>query len=99
MENLRDRLVAIPRFALLNEPRVLYGPRGIENELDALIARVLSNPAQVGKADRLSARQIHRRRNANVWHPFDAHGLDKSVEPRDVDVALERVFGLGVVRR
>jgi hypothetical protein len=99
VENLCDRFVAIARLALLNEPGVLDGSSGIENDLDAHLARVRPNGAQVGKADGLTARQIHRRGDAHVRDVFDTHRLDESIEARNVDVAFERVLGLGIMRR
>ena len=77
--------------ALLDEPRVLDGTRGIQHHLDAACATEAPDIEHVLHTHRLPAGEVDRHRDADVGNPFGANLPHQRIELSDVDVALERM--------
>ena len=96
-QDLGDRPVAAARLALLDEVRVLGHARGVEDDPDPVRVAQRAHLAQVRQADRLPARHVHGRRDADVRDPLRAVLGDHALELGEVDVALERMLARRVV--
>ena len=90
-QDLGDRAIPHADLALLDEPRVLDGTRGIQHHLDAACATVAPDIEHVLHAHRLPAGEVDRHRDADVGNPLGANLPHQRIEFSDVDVALERM--------
>ena len=88
----------VPRLALLNEITILHGARGVEHHGNAVLFAQLADGAHVLHGLRLSARHVHRARDAYIRDLARPGILNDALQLGEVHVALEGVRVRGVVR-
>ena len=93
-----DRVIREAGLALLNEIGVLGHARHVVDQQHAVARAPGAQLPQVGHRHRLAARHVDTRGEADVRNAFGAHVRDQRIELRQVDVALERMLALRVVR-
>ena len=94
--DLADAAMRLPGLPLLDEPRVLGKPTGVEEERNSVAPTDLGHGADVGQAHRLAAARVVGHGQHRHRHRFPAVGGQKAVQAVEVDVALERVQHVGV---